>query len=56
MVFHFKLKENEFMPKTLIFILYIFATRCRRLLILKNTRFKPSGWKDTGISKFEKKT
>ena len=56
MVFHFKFKENEFMPKTLIFIQYIFATRCRRPLILKYTRFKPSGWKDIGISKFEKKT
>ena len=55
MVFHFKFKGNEFMPQTLIFICYIFAALCLRPLILKYTRFKPSGWKDIGFSIFEKK-
>ena len=48
------IQQNEFMPQTLIFIYYIFATRCRRPLILKYKRFKPSGWKDIGISMLEK--
>jgi len=47
-------KGNEFMPQTLIFIYYVFATRCRRPLILKYQRFKPSGWKDIGISILDK--
>ena len=54
MVIHFKFKENEFMPQTLIFIYYTFTTRFRRQLIWKYTRFKPSGWKDIGISIFDK--
>ena len=49
MVFRFKFKGNEFMPQTLIFNYYIFATRCSRPLILKYKRFEPSGWKDNGI-------
>ena len=52
--FYFKFKGNVFMPQTLIFVYYIFATRCRRPLILKYQRFKPSGWKDIGISIFDK--
>ena len=51
MAFHFKFKGNEFMPQTLIFI---FATQCRRPLVLKYQRFKPLGWKDIGISMLEK--
>jgi len=43
------------MPQTLIFIYFIFATRCHRPLILKYKRFKPLGWKYLGISIFEKK-
>ena len=54
MVFNFKFKGNEFMPQTQIFIYYIFATRCRRALILKYQKFKPSGWKDIGICIFDK--
>ena len=55
-IFHFKLEGNEFMPQTLIFIYYTFATQCCRPLILKYTKFRTSGWKDIGISQFEKKT
>jgi len=55
MVFHFKFKGKEFIPQTLVFIYYIFATRCLRPLILKYERFKPSGWKDIGISIFKNK-
>ena len=54
MVFHFKFKGNEFMPQTLIFNYYIFATWCRGPLILNYQKFKPSGLKDIGISRFEK--
>ena len=43
------------MPQTLVFIYYTFTTRFRRQLIWKYTRFKPSGWKDIGISIFDKK-
>jgi len=55
MVHHFKFKGNEFMPQTLIFIYHIFATRCRRPLILKYQRFNQSGRKDRGISIFKQK-
>ena len=51
MAFHFKFNGNEFMPQTLIFI---FATQCRRPLILKYQRFETSGWKDIGISILDK--
>ena len=51
--FSFKFKGDAFMPQTLIFNYYIFATRCRRPLILKYQRFKPSGLKDIGISIFD---
>ena len=53
-VFHFKFTGKEFLPQTLIFIYYIFAIRCRRPVILKYHRLKPSGWKYIGISIFDK--
>ena len=59
-------KVNRFLPQTLIFYPYIFATRSRKPLLfqtmnsvrsksqrLKYQRFTPHGFKDKEIRKFE---